>query len=105
MTELIRILLDNAMKYAIGEPVITVGETQPISYRNGNRADKRVVSQIFWSLLRVDSSRNRTAVADWGSIAQISENKRCSVKPELLSAQIPLWLQQDKIKSSYVFSL
>ena len=62
MTELIRILLDNAMKYTVGEPVITVeakrnqlaieNETEPMT--------KEQVSQIFDRFYRVDSSRNRT---------------------------------------------
>lgn len=62
MTELIRILLDNAMKYTVGEPVITV-EAKRNQLAIGNQTEpmtKEQVSQIFDRFYRVDSSRNRT---------------------------------------------
>ena len=62
MTELIRILLDNAMKYTVGEPVITV-EAKRTQLAIGNATEpmtKEQVSQIFDRFYRVDSSRNRT---------------------------------------------
>ena len=62
MTELIRILLDNAMKYTVGEPVITV-EAKRNQLSIGNQTEpmtKEQVSQLFDRFYRVDSSRNRT---------------------------------------------
>ena len=62
MTELVRILLDNAMKYTVGEPVITI-ESKRTQLAIGNETEpmtKEQVSQIFDRLYRVDSSRNRT---------------------------------------------
>jgi len=62
MTELIRILLDNAMKYTVGEPVITI-EAKRNQLAIGNETEpmtKEQVSQIFDRFYRVDSSRNRT---------------------------------------------
>ena len=62
MTELIRILLDNAMKYTVGEPVIIV-EAKRNQLAIGNETEpmtKEQVSQIFDRFYRVDSSRNRT---------------------------------------------
>ena len=62
MTELVRILLDNAMKYTVGEPVITV-EAKRNQLAIGNETEpmtKEQVSQIFDRFYRVDSSRNRT---------------------------------------------
>ena len=62
MTELIRILLDNAMKYTVGEPVITI-EAKRNQLAIGNATEpmtKEQVSQIFDRFYRVDSSRNRT---------------------------------------------
>ena len=62
MTELVRILLDNAMKYTVGEPVITI-ESKRTQLAIGNETEpmtKEQVSQIFDRFYRVDSSRNRT---------------------------------------------
>ncbi len=62
MTELIRILLDNAMKYTVGEPVITV-EAKRNQLAIGNETEpmtQEQVNQIFDRFYRVDSSRNRT---------------------------------------------
>ena len=62
MTELVRILIDNAMKYTVGEPVITV-EAKRNQLAIGNETEpmtKEQVSQIFDRFYRVDSSRNRT---------------------------------------------
>ena len=62
MTELIRILLDNAMKYTVGEPVITV-EAKRNQLAIGNETEpmtQEQVKQIFDRFYRVDSSRNRT---------------------------------------------
>lgn len=62
MTELIRILLDNAMKYTVGEPVITVGakRNQLAIWNETEPMTKEQVSQLFDRFYRVDSSRNRT---------------------------------------------
>ena len=62
MTELIRILMDNAMKYTVGTPIITV-EAKSNGLAIGNETEpmtKEQVSQIFDRFYRVDSSRNRT---------------------------------------------
>ena len=62
MTELVRNLLDNAMKYTVGEPVITI-ESKRTQLAIGNETEpmtKEQVSQIFDRFYRVDSSRNRT---------------------------------------------
>ena len=90
MTELIRILLDNAMKYTVGTPVITVeakrnqlaiqNETEPMT--------KEQVSQIFDRFYRVDSSRNRTTGGSGLglSIAQkIAETNDVELSAELTS--------------------
>ena len=91
MTELIRILLDNAMKYTVGTPVITVeakrnglaieNETEPMT--------KEQVSQIFDRFYRVDSSRNRTTGGSGLglSIAQkIAETNQLCLSAELISS-------------------
>lgn len=90
MTELIRILLDNAMKYTVGTPVITIeakrnelaiqNETEPMT--------KEQVSQIFDRFYRVDSSRNRTTGGSGLglSIAQkIAETNDVQLTAELTS--------------------
>jgi len=62
MTELIRILLDNAMKYTVGKPIITI-DAKRTQLAIGNETEpmtKEQVSQIFDRFYRVDSSRNRT---------------------------------------------
>lgn len=62
MIALIRILLDNAMKYTVGEPMITV-EARKNQLSIGNQTEpmtEEQVSQIFDRFYRIDSSRNRT---------------------------------------------
>ena len=102
MTELIRILLDNAMKYTVGEPVITVeakrnqlaieNETEPMT--------KEQVSQIFDRFYRVDSSRNRTTGGSGLglSIAQkIAETNNVQLTAELTSeTQIRFVIEGEK---------
>ena len=90
MTELIRILLDNAMKYTVGAPVITV-EAKRNQLAIGNETEpmtKEQVSQIFDRFYRVDSSRNRTTGGSGLglSIAQkIAETNDVQLTAELTS--------------------
>lgn len=102
MTELIRILLDNAMKYTVGEPVITV-EAKRNQLAIGNEAEpmtKDQVNQIFDRFYRVDSSRNRTTGGSGLglSIAQkIAETNDVQLTAELTSeTQIRFVIEGEK---------
>ena len=102
MTELIRILLDNAMKYTVGEPVITV-EAKRNQLAIGNATEpmtKEQVSQIFDRFYRVDSSRNRTTGGSGLglSIAQkIAETNNVQLTAELTSeTQIRFVIEGEK---------
>ena len=102
MTELIRILLDNAMKYTVGEPVITV-EAKHNQLSIGNQTEpmtKEQVSQLFDRFYRVDSSRNRTTGGSGLglSIAQkIAETNDVQLTAELTSeTQIRFVIEGEK---------
>ena len=102
MTELIRILLDNAMKYTVGEPVITV-EAKRNQLSIGNQTEpmtKEQVSQLFDRFYRVDSSRNRTTGGSGLglSIAQkIAETNQLRLTAELIdSHQIRFVIEGEK---------
>ena len=91
MTELIRILLDNAMKYTVGTPVITVeAKSNQLAIENETKPmTKEQVSQIFDRFYRVDSSRNRTTGGSGLglSIAQkIAETNQLCLSAELISS-------------------
>ena len=102
MMELIRILLDNAMKYTVGEPVITI-EAKRNQLAIGNATEpmtKEQVSQIFDRFYRVDSSRNRTTGGSGLglSIAQkIAETNNVQLTAELTSeTQIRFVIEGEK---------
>lgn len=102
MIALIRILLDNAMKYTVGEPMITV-EARKNQLSIGNQTEpmtEEQVSQIFDRFYRVDSSRNRaTGGSGLGlSIAQkIAEMSDVQLTAELTSeTQIRFVIEGEK---------
>lgn len=102
MIALVRILLDNAMKYTVGEPMITV-EARKNQLSIGNQTEpmtEEQVSQIFDRFYRVDSSRNRaTGGSGLGlSIAQkIAEMSNVQLTAELTSeTQIRFVIEGEK---------
>lgn len=102
MIALIRILLDNAMKYTVGEPMITV-EARKNQLSIGNQTEpmtEEQVSQVFDRFYRIDSSRNRaTGGSGLGlSIAQkIAEMNDVQLTAELTSeTQIRFVIEGEK---------
>lgn len=102
MIALIRILLDNAMKYTVGEPMITV-EARKNQLSIGNQTEpmtEEQVSQVFDRFYRIDSSRNRvTGGSGLGlSIAQkIAEMSDVQLTAELTSeTQIRFVIEGEK---------
>lgn len=102
MIALIRILLDNAMKYTVGESMITV-EARKNQLSIGNQTEpmtEEQVSQIFDRFYRIDSSRNRaTGGSGLGlSIAQkIAEMNDVQLTAELTSeTQIRFVIEGEK---------
>ena len=90
ITELIRILLDNAIKYTVGSSTITVGaKGHQISFENNTEPiTKEQVSQLFDRFYRVDSSRNRATGGSGLGLAiakKIAETNQVRLSAELIS--------------------
>ena len=90
ITELIRILLDNAIKYTVGSSTITVGAKEhQISFENNTEPiTKEQVSQLFDRFYRVDSSRNRATGGSGLGLAiakKIAETNQVRLSAELIS--------------------
>ena len=90
ITELIRILLDNAIKYTVGSSMITVGAKEhQISFKNNTEPiTKEQVSQLFDRFYRVDSSRNRATGGSGLGLAiakKIAETNQVRLSAELIS--------------------
>jgi len=90
ITELVRILLDNAIKYTVGSSTITVdAKEHQISFENNtDPITKEQVSQLFDRFYRVDSSRNRATGGSGLGLAiakKIAETNQVRLSAELIS--------------------
>ena len=90
VSELIRILLDNAIKYTVGSSTITVSAKEhQISFKNFTEPiTKEQVSQLFDRFYRVDSSRNRATGGSGLGLAiakKIAETNQVRLSAELIS--------------------
>ena len=111
MTELIRILLDNAMKYTVGEPVITVeakrNQLAIEMKQNQWRRNRSVRFSIVSPRRQFEKSYDR-AVSGLGlSIAQkIAETNDVQLTAELTSeTQIRFVIEGDKMDDRLIYEV